>query len=364
MLFYSFKNYLKDKFPGLKVYKIALDAGFTCPHRSADTRAGGCIYCENRSFSPYARLPIRPPISEQIAKAMDFYRQRHKADKFIIYFQAYTNTLGPVDKLKALYDEALAHQDVVGLAIGTRPDCVPDKTLDLITGYTKRYDVWLEYGLQSAHDKTLEFINRGHKYSDFEDAVKRTKGRGISIAAHLILGLPGETKADMLESVQKVIDLGVDPVRDRSSQRDDRTIGKDNKLQSPISKDELSPQNRESNISNGVDGIKLHHLYVAQNTQLAELYKQGQINPIRTDVPAKAGTTSNGVKVFTLDEYIPLVCDIIELLPPKMVLMRLTGELSGELLIAPKWNVSKSAIIRMIEEELTKRSSYQGKNFR
>ena len=302
MLFYSFKNYLKDKFPGLKVYKIALDAGFTCPHRAADTRTGGCIYCENRSFSPYARLSIRPPISEQIAKAMEFYRQRHKADKFIIYFQAYTNTLGPVDKLKALYDEALSHPDIVGLAIGTRPDCVPDQTLDLITGYTKKYDVWLEYGLQSAHDKTLEFINRGHKFSDFEDAVKRTKGRGISIAAHLILGLPGETKDDMLESVQKVIDLGV-------------------------------------------EGIKLHHLYVAQNTKLAELYKQGQI------------------KLFTLEEYIPLVCDIIERLPAKMVVQRLTGELSGEYLIAPKWNVSKSAIIRMIEEELTKRGSYQGKKF-
>jgi len=301
MLFYSFKNYLKDKFPGLKVYKIALDAGFTCPHRSSDTRTGGCIYCENRSFSPYARLPIRPPISEQIAKAMDFYRQRHKADKFIIYFQAYTNTLRPTDKLKALYDEALTHQDVVGLSIGTRPDCVPDQTLDMITGYTKRYDVWLEYGLQSANDKTLEFINRGHKYNDFEDAVKRTKGRGISIAAHLILGLPNETRDDMLDSVQKVIDLGI-------------------------------------------DGIKLHHLYVAQNTKLAELYAQGK------------------VKMFTLEEYIPLVCDIIERLPPKMVLMRLTGELSGELLIAPQWNTSKSAIIRMIEEELTRRGSYQGKN--
>lgn len=300
MLFYSFKNYLKDKFPGLKVYKIALDAGFTCPHRTSDTRAGGCIYCENRSFSPYARLPIRPPISEQIAKAMDFYRQRHKADKFIIYLQAYTNTLGPVDKLKALYDEALAHPDIVGLSIGTRPDCVPDQTLDLITEYTKQYDVWVEYGLQSTHDKTLEFINRGHKYADFDDAVRRTKGRGISIAAHLILGLPGETRDDMLDSVQKVVDLGV-------------------------------------------DGIKLHHLYVAQNTKLAELYSEGKI------------------KVFTLEEYIPLVCDIIEMLPPKMVLQRLTGELSGDYLIAPKWNVSKSAIIRMIEEELTKRNSYQGK---
>ena len=303
MLFYSFKNYLKDKFPGLKVYKIALDAGFTCPHRTSDTRLGGCIYCENRSFSPYARLSPRPPISEQINKAMDFYRQRHKADKFIIYLQAYTNTLGPVDELKVLYDGALAHPDIIGLAIGTRPDCVPDKTLDLITEYTKKYDVWLEYGLQSAHDKTLEFINRGHKYNDFENAVKRTKGRNISIAAHLILGLPGETKDDMLQSVQKVIDIKV-------------------------------------------DGIKLHHLYVSQNTPLARLYTEGKI------------------KLLTLGEYIPLVCDIIERLPPKMVLMRLTGELNGPYLIAPQWNTSKSSIIRMIEDELTKRGSYQGKNIR
>ncbi len=337
MLFYSFKNYLKDRFPGLKVYKIALDAGFTCPHRTSDTRAGGCIYCENRSFSPYARLSPRPPISEQIAKAMEFYRQRHKANKFIIYFQAYTNTLGPVDKLKALYDEALAHPDIVGLSIGTRPDCVPDQTLDLITGYTKRYDVWLEYGLQSAHDKTLEFINRGHKYADFEDAVKRTKGRGISIAAHLILGLPNETRADMLESVQKVIDLGI-------------------------------------------DGIKLHHLYVAQNTKLAELYKQNhpsviasptgakqsQVNEITTSPDSNRVTRNDksiAIKVFTLAEYIPLVCDIIEMLPPKMSVHRLTGELSGEYLIAPQWNTSKSAIIRMIEEELTKRGTYQGKKY-
>lgn len=303
MLFYSFKNYLKDRFPGLKVYKIALDAGFTCPHRTSDTRSGGCIYCENRSFSPYAKLSPRPPIKEQIAKAMEFYRQRHKADKFIIYFQAYTNTLGPADKLKTLYDEALSHPDIVGLSIGTRPDCVPDQTLDLITGYVKKYDVWLEYGLQSAHNRTLEFINRGHKYADFEDAVKRTKGRGISIAAHLILGLPGETKDDMLQSVQKVVDLWV-------------------------------------------DGIKLHHLYVARNTQLAQLYEKSKI------------------KVFSLAEYIPLVCDIIERLPPKMVVIRTTGELSGEYLITPQWNTSKSQIIRMIESELTNRNSYQGKNIR
>ncbi|MFH1231158.1 MAG: TIGR01212 family radical SAM protein, partial [Planctomycetota bacterium] len=233
---------------------------------------------------------------------IDFYRRRYKADKFIVYFQAYTNTLGPVDKLKSLYDEALSHPDIVGLSIGTRPDCVPDNVLDLITDYTKNHLVWLEYGLQSANDKTLEFINRGHKYIDFEDAVKRTKERNISVATHLILGLPGEERNDIFQSVQKVINLGI-------------------------------------------DGIKFHHLYIAKNTQLTKLYEE------------------NLVKVFTLEEYIPLISDIIEILPPKMVVIRLTGELSGEYLIAPKWNANKNRVIQMIEQELASRDSYQGKKF-
>ncbi|MDI6732488.1 MAG: TIGR01212 family radical SAM protein [Planctomycetota bacterium] len=303
MLFYSFKKYLKEKFPAHRVYKISLDAGFSCPHRTPSTRVGGCIYCENRSFSPYTRLEKRPPLEEQIQKSMEFYRKRYKADKFIIYFQAYTNTLAPIEHLRPLYDSALVHPDIVGLAIGTRPDCVPDSVLDLISEYAKKYLVWLEYGLQSAHDKTLDFINRGHKYSDYESAIKRTKERkNISIATHLILGLPGEGKREMIESVEKVIALGI-------------------------------------------DGIKLHHLYIARNTRLAELYEQ------------------NLITLLTLSEYIQLVCDIIEMLPPEMVVIRVTGELSGEYLIAPKWGVNKNQAIQMIEKELSSRASYQGKNY-
>jgi uncharacterized protein len=301
MLFYSFKNYLNDKFPGQKVYKIALDAGFTCPHRDSN-RSGGCIYCENRSFSPYAGPAPKFPLKTQIENAMSFFHQRHKADKFIIYFQAYTNTLGPVDKLKALYDEALSYPDIVGLSIGTRPDCVSDAVLDMIAEYNNKYLVWLEYGLQSAHNKTLEFINRGHTYEAFADAVTRTKQRQINIAAHLILGLPDESRADMFDSLNKVISLGI-------------------------------------------DGIKFHHLYVARNTKLAELYEQG------------------GIKLFTLEEYIPLLCDMIETLPPKMVVIRVLGELGGEYLIAPKWYASKNQIIQMIEQELARRNSSQGKKY-
>jgi radical SAM protein (TIGR01212 family) len=225
---------------------------------------------------------------------MNFYRKRYKADKFIIYFQAYTNTFAPVDKLKSLYDEALAYPDIVGLTIGTRPDCVPDNVLDLITEYTKKYLVWLELGLQSAHNRTLELINRGHTYQTFEDAVKRTRGRNISIATHLILGLPGETHQDMFESVRKVVALGI-------------------------------------------DGIKFHHLYIAKNSRLAELYEQGK------------------VKTLSLQDYIPLICDVIELLPKDMVVIRIVGELRGEYLIAPKWGVNKNQVMQMIGQELSRR---------
>ncbi|MEK7449684.1 MAG: TIGR01212 family radical SAM protein [Planctomycetota bacterium] len=300
--YYSFSAYLKDKFPGQRVYKIALDAGFSCPHRTKDLRLGGCIYCENKSFSPNARLEPRPSVSEQIRSGMDFYRRRYQAEKFMAYFQAYTNTYAPPDQLKKIYDEIAEFKDVVGLSIGTRPDCVPDETLDLITSYTDRYLVWLEYGLQSKHDRTLKFIRRGHNYESFVDAVKRTQGRNISICAHIILGLPGETKQDMVETVQAITDLNI-------------------------------------------DGIKLHNLYVSKNTSLEQLYQKGEI------------------KLLTFEEYVPLLCDLLELLPPKMVVQRVTGELAGEYLVAPKWEVNKGQIIRAIEIELKRRNTYQGHGY-
>ncbi|MFA5793691.1 MAG: TIGR01212 family radical SAM protein [Candidatus Brocadiia bacterium] len=297
--YYSFNAYLKDKFPGLRVYKIALDAGFTCPHRSGPDRTGGCIYCENRSFSPNARLDPRPSISEQLRMGMDFYRRKYQADKFIAYFQAYSNTLGPIELLKQRYDEALSGTDVVGLDIGTRPDCISDEAINLIASYTDKYTVWVEYGLQSADDKTLALINRGHTYADFESAVKRTRNKNIAIGTHLIIGLPGETNDTIINSARKVAGLGI-------------------------------------------DSVKLHHLYIAKNTELANLYGSGK------------------VQIMSLAQYIPLVCDILEILPPQMIVQRLTGELSGEYLIAPKWEASKNTIIGMIEKELERRNSYQG----
>ncbi|MFH1226464.1 MAG: TIGR01212 family radical SAM protein [Planctomycetota bacterium] len=297
--YYSFSAYLKDKFPGLRVYKIPLDAGFSCPHRSGPNRIGGCIYCENRSFSPNARLDPRPSVAEQIRIGMDFYRRKYKADKFIAYFQAYSNTLGSTELLKQRYDEALAHPDIVGLSIGTRPDCISDEAIELIASYTDNYLTWIEYGLQSANDNTLKFINRGHNYADFESAVKRTQNKNILIGAHLIIGLPGETEKDIINSACKVAELGI-------------------------------------------NSVKLHHLYVAKNTELAKLYGSGK------------------VQIMPLTQYISLVCDVLEILPPKTIIQRLTGELSGEYLIAPKWNVSKGEIIGMIEKELVRRNSHQG----
>lgn len=307
--YYSFHQYLKDNLPSMpngrsvKVYKIPIDAGFTCPNRDGKVGSGGCIYCSNRSFSPYTQLAERLPLREQIIQGMDFYQKHYGAEKFIIYFQAFTNTYAPLEYLKQLYDEALTFNNVIGLAIGTRPDCVSDEVLDLITEYASKYLVWLEYGIQSIHDRTLKLVNRGHTYQDFVEAVKRTQGRNIKIGTHIIMGLPGETRDDMIATAE--------------------TIG-----------------------ALGLDGIKIHHLYIAENTPLAEWYKEGR------------------VKTMSLEEYILLVCDVLEHLPEKMVIQRLMGELWDKSVIAPRWAVrDKNDIIAAIENELDQRGSYQGRWF-
>lgn len=300
--YYSFNRYLKETFPGLRVYKIPIDAGFTCPNRDGKVATGGCIYCINRSFSPNTRLESRPSIKEQIQRGMDFFRRHYQAQKFIAYFQAFTNTYDEPGRLKSIYDEILSFPDMVGLAIGTRPDCVSEEILSLISTYTRKYLVWIEYGVQSSHNKTLQLINRGHSYEDFVKAVEITRSRGIKIATHIILGLPGETRADMLTTTLRIGQLGL-------------------------------------------DGIKIHHLYVARNTPLEKWYNEGK------------------VKVMTLAEYLRLVCDCLERLPENMVIQRLLGELSDESVLAPKWGKSKGTILNLIEKELARRGSYQGRLF-
>lgn len=294
----SFGRYIKERY-GESVRKVSIDAGFTCPNRDGTKARGGCIYCDNRSFSPNSVGPLKS-VKAQIENGMNFYKSRFDTQKFIIYFQAYTNTYAPIEHLKKIYDQVLEFPDVVAISIGTRPDCVSEDVLDLLEGYTDKFDVWLELGLQSMHNSTLQLINRAHSYEDFGDAVIRVRKRRFLICAHTIFGLPGESWDMMMRTVDKVAGLKI-------------------------------------------DSIKIHHLYVAKDTQLEQMYYKGMI------------------KLFTLDEWISLCADILERLPPTMVVQRLMGELSGEYLIAPRWQKSKDEIIKLIETELRRRGSYQGR---
>ena len=294
----SYSRYLKETFP-CKVYKIAIDAGFTCPNIDGTVAYGGCAYCDNKSFSPNSRV-APAPVRAQVLSGMEFYRRRFGAKKFIVYFQAFTNTHGPVERLKELYDEALACPDVVGLSIGTRPDCVPEPVLDLLSDYHRQTRLWVEYGLQSIHDSTMEGLNRAHAYDQFLDAVERSRRRGFRICTHVILGLPGETPAMIMQTADEVARLNL-------------------------------------------EGIKIHHFYIAKNTALARSHLH---QPIKT---------------LSLEEYIPLASDFIERLPPGMIIERLMGELNEEYVIAPRWGKTKAEILRLIEREFERRGSRQGK---
>lgn len=283
------------------MHKVTVDAGFTCPNRDGAVGYGGCIYCDDRGSGSYA-IDRLEPVSKQIADGIKRLKRRYKAKKFIAYFQAFTNTYAPVEQLKQLYDEAVEHSDIVGLAIGTRPDCVPAPVLDLVESYTDDYQVWLEYGLQSCHNDTLKKINRGHKYEDFVSAVGRTRGRGILICAHVIIGLPGESRDDILATASAVAGLQL-------------------------------------------DAIKIHSLYILEGTPIAKMYHSGELS------------------MMERDEYVEIVCDFLERLPPDMVIQRLIGEGPRDRLIAPKWCLDKHTVLSQINSELESRDSYQGKNF-
>ena len=299
--YYSFSQFLKENFH-FKIHKISIHAGFTCPNRDGLVGIGGCTYCANESFSPNVRETIMP-IKEQVEKGMKFFRKRYGAEKFIAYFQAFTNTYADIATLKSRYDEALFDKDIIGLSIGTRPDCITDEILNLINSYTEKYHVWIEYGLQSIHDRTLRLINRGHDYNAFEKAVLRTKEKtNTKICAHVILGLPGESWEDMMETAQAVSFLGI-------------------------------------------DGIKLHHLYIAKNTAMAKEYFDGKI------------------KTMEMDEYVSLACDFLERISPDIVVQRLVGDTHGNFLISPTWNVSKGEVFSTIIEEFKRRNSHQGAKY-
>lgn len=295
----DYNSYLRQIF-GCRVQKISIDAGLTCPNRDGRISTDGCIYCNARGSGTGA-FAQGISIAEQVVRSQLFMAKRYNAKKYIAYFQSFSNTYAPVSILKSLYDEALTIPGVVGLAIGTRPDCVDTAILDLLESYADQYLVWIEYGLQSIHDQTLKRINRGHDFDCFQKAVALTLNRGINICTHLIFGLPGETREMMLNTAKTIASMAI-------------------------------------------DGVKLHLMYVVKGTALDTFYQQGHYQCLEQQ------------------EYVDIICDVLELLPQKMVIQRLTGDPHPEELVAPFWSLQKTQTFSMIQETLVKRNSWQGKN--
>jgi radical SAM protein (TIGR01212 family) len=291
-------HFLRQRLGG-KVWRVTVDAGFTCPNVDGTVTLGGCVYCDNRSFSPNRRLP-HVGVTAQVQRGVRILEKYYGADRFVVYFQAATNTHAPVEKLKRLYDEALAHPQIVGLVIGTRPDSVPDETLDLIQSYARDRYVSLELGLQTIHERSLQWMNRGHGVDAFFDAVRRCKGRGFEVGAHVILGLPGESREEMLATADTLAGLPV-------------------------------------------DAVKIHNLHVVRDTPLETMYHRGE------------------APMLDFAEYVALTCDFLERLSPNMVIQRLGGDAPPEYLIAPMWCLEKQRLLSAIRAELQKRDSWQGK---
>jgi hypothetical protein len=283
---------------GERVHKIALDAGLTCPNRDGSKGVGGCTFCNNESFSPNGRKP--PTLHEQLDSGRRAISRRTRATKFIAYFQAYTNTYAKVEQLRAMYEEALAEPDVIGLSVGTRPDCVPPEVLDLLAEYRGRgLEVVLELGLQSAFDETLQRVNRGHGLAEYLSTASAARRRGIPVCTHLIVGLPGETEEHCHASLDTVLE-------------------------------------------HGVDGLKLHPLHVVKHTLLAQEWRRGEYLPL------------------TRDDYIRIAADLVERTPEDVVFHRVTGTSPRDILLAPDWCSQKWGVLNGIEHELRRRDTRQG----
>lgn len=296
----SLGSFLRQKF-GRRVWKVSVDGGFSCPNIDGSVGFGGCVFCNVRSFSPSRRLGISS-ITGQLHEGVARLRVRYGTDRFIAYFQPATNTYALLPRLRALYEEAMAYPGVVGLAIGTRPDCVPDEVLDLFAELAQRTWISVEYGVQTIHDRSLAWLNRGHGHAAFVDAAQRTVSRGLDMGAHVILGLPGETRREMTETAAELGRLGI-----RS--------------------------------------VKLHNLYAVRDTPLADAVLRGE------------------VRLLEREEYIGCAADFLEALPADCVIERLSGDAPPEYLVAPDWCRDKAAVRRAIEAELQRRDSWQGKAF-
>ena len=296
----AYGSFLRRRF-GCRVSKVNVDGGFTCPNRDGSRGTGGCIYCDNSSFSPKGTLAVIP-IEEQMAAGMAYHRIRLKSDRFIVYFQKFTNTYAPAERLSDLYRRALDHPDVVGISVGTRPDSITDQAIDLLSELARDRYVCVELGLQSMDDAILAGINRGHTLAEYLGTVDRLAGRGIDICTHLIYGFPGETRSGFMKSARLMAGLPV-------------------------------------------NSIKLHQLHAVAGTRLAQLYREGSYLPI------------------TLSEYVETACDFLEELPARISIQRLYGSAPLAIRVAPNWNLKNNQMWYAVVNELKRRGSWQGCRF-
>lgn len=297
----AYGRFLKQKFGG-RVYKVSVDGGFSCPNRDGTVGVQGCTYCNNNSFRPGTAGRLKP-VGEQVLTGMQYLKKRYGAEKFIVYFQPFSNTHAPLEDLVPVYESAIDHPDIVGLSVGTRPDCIDDDKIAWFEELARTLFVTLEYGLQSIHDNTLARINRGHDYGCWIDAVQRTRNRGIWIGTHLILGFPWETREAVLQAAGAISDKGI-------------------------------------------DFLKLHHLHVVKNTGMEKEFRDHPFH------------------LLDLDEYVELAVDFLERLNPEIRIERLFGSAPPDQLVGPVWEKSKGGIRHRIEQRLKERNTWQGRLYK
>jgi hypothetical protein len=296
----DYGTWIRRQFP-YRVQKISIDAGFTCPNRDGRISTGGCIYCDNRTFNP-SYCQRRHSVTQQLEEGKRFFAHKYPDMKYLAYFQAFTNTYAPLAQLKALYEEALQVEDIVGIVIGTRPDCVSDELLDYLAALNQRTFVLVEYGVESANNDTLLRINRGHSFEQSCDAIKRTKQRGLLTGAHIILGLPGEDAAESLHQGSVISSLPIDI-------------------------------------------LKIHQMQIIRGTRLADEY------------------AATPFHIYTVDEYIQLIAEYIQRLRPDLILERFVSQSPKELLIAPHWGLKNYEFTNLLVNYLKQNKIYQGQFF-
>lgn len=299
----DYSSFIKQKF-NERVQKISLDTGFTCPNRDGTKGVGGCTYCNNNTFNPYYCKPSKS-ITQQLDEGISFFSKKYKTQQYLAYFQAYTNTYADITLVKELYLEAINHPNVIGLVIGTRPDCIHEDLIGFLSELAKTNYIALEFGIESTLNKTLEFINRCHTYEETIAAYELAKNKGIHLGAHLIIGLPGETRTEMLNHAVEISKLPINT-------------------------------------------LKIHQLQIVKHTKMALQLK----------------TEPTLFELFEADEYIDFICDFVALLRPDIIIERFISESPNHLLLAPKWNGIKNfEMVAKIEKRMAEKDIWQGKNY-